>query len=297
MSDEYYIRTPDAEEARGPFTVDQLQSLAEAKKIDRETLCYNEETELWTELGHYEGLSDKVFPEKKKLSLKVKNDSPDDKPKRRKKDDTKPLGSGDALSEEEQEAAAAAMEETEEEPEGDGEEDLPEHSVEEMLAAAEGETEGTEHLKRREERQGAAAAMSLPGLGIIMLLSAVSMIFPYYPAIQTALEEEVYTQLLSPLLIFGGLDLIVGIFLLLGVSEIYPIVRFRVAIGLGFWTYVFWAGGDPQLMYLAIAGHISVFICTMTLNIFFMMAGLALGILTFGSLAFLSVSGALSAFL
>jgi hypothetical protein len=309
MPEEYYIRTPDSEEARGPFTVDQLQSLAEAKKIDRETLCYNEESELWTELAHFEGLTQQVFPEKKKLQLKVKKEAPEEeggKKKRRKKDDTRPLGSGDVLSEEEQAAAAAAMEdadepddepEEEEEDEGDGEDDLPEHSVEEMLAAAEGETEGTEYLKRRAERQAAAASMSLPGLGLIMILSAVSMIYPYYPAIQIALEEEVYTQLFSPLLVFGGLDLLVGIFLLLAVSEIFPVVRFRAAIGLGFWSYIFWASGDPQLMWLVIAGHVSVFVCTMTLNIFAMMAGLAAGIVCFGTLAYLSVTGVLNTFL
>lgn len=270
MSEEFFIRTDDSEEARGPFTVDQLQSLADANKIDRQTLCFDEESEVWIEIGEFDKVKHQVFPEKKKLSLKMAQADQDE-------------------DEDEDDPDTSDLDD-----EGN---ELPATDVEDMLAAAEGETEGVAHLKRREERRNAAASMSLPGLGVIMLLSAFTMIYPEYQRIQEALEEETYMQLINPLIIVGGLDLIFGIFLLLAVSEIFPVVRLRAALGLGFWGYLFWAGGDPTLMWVAIGGHLSVFICTMTLNLYLMMLGLIVGVGAFGLLGYLSFSGVLTAFL
>ena len=72
MPQEYYIRQPDSDEPRGPFTVDKLSSLAEADQVDRDTLYYAEEEEEWVSIRSNEDLLREVFPEKKKLSLKPK---------------------------------------------------------------------------------------------------------------------------------------------------------------------------------------------------------------------------------
>lgn len=178
--------------------------------------------------------------------------------------------------------------------------ELPEHDIEEMLLAAEGQTEDTEHLKRKQERQNAAASLSLPGIGLIMLLSAFTLIYPNYQTIQIALsgeEEGGYLTLLDPMIIIGLQDLVFAVFLLLAVSEIFPAIRLRAALGLGFWGFIFWAGGDPTLMAIAIAGHLSLFICTMTLNLYLMMAGLVLGVLSFGMLSYLAFTGSLYFFI
>ena len=268
MSEEYYIRTDDQEEPKA-FTVDQLQTLAEAGKIDRETLCYDEEAEVWIMIGEFTKISDKVFPERKKLSLKqVEERLPPTK--------------------------APFAGESDLDSEGN---ELPSTDVEEMLAAAEGETEGTEHLKRREERRNAAASISLPGIGIMMFLSAFMMIYPEYTRIQLVLEQETYSQLLNPLIIVGGIDLLLAIFLLLAVSEVYPVVRLRAALGLGFWTYIFWSGGDYTLMGTAFLGHLCLFISTMTLSLYVMMSCLVVGIASFALFAFFSYSGVLVQFL
>ncbi len=73
MADEYYIRSIDDEEARGPFTVDDLQSLAEATKIDKETLIYDEEKQVWIEIGKWEEVCKSVFPERQKLTLRLRD--------------------------------------------------------------------------------------------------------------------------------------------------------------------------------------------------------------------------------
>ena len=42
---EYYIRTPEQDESRGPFTVSKLNTLAEAGQVKENTLYYDEDKE------------------------------------------------------------------------------------------------------------------------------------------------------------------------------------------------------------------------------------------------------------
>ena len=285
---EYYIRTAKSGEARGPYTVDDLQSLAEAGQVDRETLIFDDAMEVWVEIGKHETLLGQIFPERKKLTLKQPGPQKKESPEKN-EEESKP--------EKKEENAPPIRTTSDTDDEGNV---LPEHDVSEMLLAAEGQTEDTEHLKRKQERQNAAASMSLPGLGLIMLLSAFVLIYPNYSTIQLALsgeEEGGYFLLLDPMIMIGLLDLIFAIFLLLAVSEIFPAIRLRAALGLGFWGFIFWAGGDPTLMVIAMAGHLSLFICTMTLNLYLMMAGLVLGVLSFGMLSYLAFTGSLFFFI
>jgi len=280
--EEYYIRTPDNDEARGPYRIDQLQSLGDANKLDRETLIYDETMEVWIEIGKHETLCEAVFPQRKKLTLKTGEQ----------KKTSAGEGSGDTKEESD---PLQTTESSDTDAEGN---ELPTHDGSEMLLAAEGQTEDTEHLKRKQERQNAAASMSLPGLGVIMLLSAFVLIYPNGELIRDVINEEAeYFTLMKPMILLGGLDLIFGIFLLLAVSEIFPAIRLRAALGLGFWGFVFWAGGDPTLMAIGILGHLSLFVCTMTLNLYLMMAGLATGVACFGLLGFLAYNGSLFFFL
>ncbi len=67
---EFYVRNPAETEARGPFNLEQLISLAEAGHVTFDTLCYDPTTENWTTLGSNHELKSAVFPEKKKLTIK-----------------------------------------------------------------------------------------------------------------------------------------------------------------------------------------------------------------------------------
>jgi len=73
---EFYIRGPNDTEARGPFTVEQLITLGETGGIDTETLFYDAATEQWAVIGSSEELRNLVFPEKKKLTFKPKEQVP-----------------------------------------------------------------------------------------------------------------------------------------------------------------------------------------------------------------------------
>lgn len=67
---EFYIRNASETEARGPFTVEQLVSLAEAGQVTADTLYYDANAERWLALGSNLEIKAAVFPEKKKLAIK-----------------------------------------------------------------------------------------------------------------------------------------------------------------------------------------------------------------------------------
>ncbi len=289
---EYYIRTEQSDEARGPYPINHLQSLGEAGQIDRETLIFDPDMEVWIEVGKHESLGPVIFPERKKLVLKAMEVAPPQTKKAEKRKNKEKEGEGEGEGEE-NEPASPVSSDTDDE----GNE-LPAHDVSEMLLAAEGQTEDTEHLKRKQERQNAAASISLPGLGLIMVLSAFILIFPNYTILQEAFSGDGnYLTLADPMIIIGLIDLIFGVFLFLAVSEIFPAIRLRAALGLGFWGFIFWAGGDPTLMGIAVAGHLALFVCTLTLNLYIMMLGLVLGVAGFGFLAYMTFTGSLLNFL
>ena len=64
---EYFIRYPDSEEAKGPYNIEQLQSLSEAKRVKPETLYYDEDKEVWVAVNSNEELNESLFPTDKKL--------------------------------------------------------------------------------------------------------------------------------------------------------------------------------------------------------------------------------------
>jgi GYF domain 2 len=67
---EFYIRNEAETEARGPFNIEQLVSLAAAGQVTNETLCYDAATEAWGPLANNQELKAAVFPEKNKLVMK-----------------------------------------------------------------------------------------------------------------------------------------------------------------------------------------------------------------------------------
>ncbi len=260
MAEEYYIRQPDAENARGPFNVTKLISMADAGQIETNTLYYNEEEEQWLEFESNEELKQTLFPEKKKLGLKVKTD-----------EDMDLLN----VEEEEEEEVIA---------------------VSDMLAAAEGDTDETKHIKEKAVWQDKAAALAIPSIGVIMILSAITHIYPSIDIIKTVIDDEDYMLLIQrPLVLIGMLDLFFAISLFLSVTEIYPLLRLRAMVGLGYFGFLHWAAwqtGDPMSLYLmvsSIGAGLGIFICTLTLNFMLMASFAVFGILGVGSYLYFTV--------
>ena len=137
---EFYIRGPNDTEARGPFTVEQLITLGETGGIDTETLFYDAATEQWAVIGSSEELRNLVFPEKKKLTFKPKEQVPTLNVQH---SDQRPV------------------------------------TVEQFLAAAEGRTEDTKERRAYLMTQDRSAQIGLYAGALIFLVSAAAFILPH----------------------------------------------------------------------------------------------------------------------
>lgn len=159
-------------------------------------------------------------------------------------------------------------------------------TVSDMLAAAEGNTEDTKHLKRKLMLSEKAAAMSMPVLSVIFLLSAFSFLYPQIEVIQTIFEDREYGLLLdNPMMVVGLLDLFLALCCFLHVTDIFPFLRFRAMLGLGYFAYSYWAMDDSIMMVAAVASSISIFVITITLNFPLMILCAILGIGGMGMIA------------
>ncbi|TVR54100.1 MAG: DUF4339 domain-containing protein [Puniceicoccaceae bacterium] len=137
--EEFYIRNEGDEEARGPFTMDQLSSLADAGQVNRETFYYDINEEKWIPVGDNEALLTTLFPEKKKLRIKPKENI---QSLNAKDQETKPI------------------------------------TVHEMLAAAEGRTPETSGKRDPRVLGAKAAFIGMNAAAVILGLSALGFLLP-----------------------------------------------------------------------------------------------------------------------
>lgn len=148
MATEYYIRGVNDAEARGPFTVEQLASLAESGQLTAETYYYDAVSEQWQLVGQNAELKAAIWPEKKRLGFKEK--------------EFKPIN----------------VEQTE---------SVPPITVEQFLAAAEGKTEDTKGKKDKSVTMMSAAIWGTRAAAVACLASAFALALPSIDAI-TALD-------------------------------------------------------------------------------------------------------------
>ncbi|GHC08165.1 hypothetical protein [Cerasicoccus arenae] len=251
---EYYIQEPGSEEAKGPYDVGRIADLIEAGKASETTLYYDEDREDWLPLMECEEIRLAVNPVQKPLSLRPKDISEDS------------LNHDD--------------------------EHLPELKVDQMLAAAEGNTDETRHLKKKHRAAETAAAISLPALAVIMLMAAIVDIWPNVAVISTIQEDGDYGLLIShPLLVVGVADLFLTLCCILSVTDAFPLIRFRMMLGFGYFTYIFWSWGDQTMMIAVAVSSFAAWFCTITLNLYAMIACAVLGIVGMGAVAVMTVLG------
>ena len=252
MAEEYFIRSPDEETARGPYGIDELVTLAEAGRIDQEYYYFDPKMESWALLRSNEPLRAKVFPEKKKLVLRKKA--------------AEEIAS--INTEEESEEAGAIK-------------------VDELLAAAEGHTDETAYVRNKRIWEERTAAIAVPTLAGMLIVSALSMIYPSWEIIAAIIAETegaVAELFQRPFVFLGAADLIMGILLLLNATEIFPIIRLRAMLGGGFFSVLYLAhhmNGDPQGLWMALSSLLfaaGLFVCTLTLNFRIMIISAMIGL-------------------
>jgi hypothetical protein len=135
---EYYVRSINDAEARGPFSIEQLASLAEAGQVSPDTYYYDATTEQWQALQSNAALKAQIWPEKKKLSFKDK--------------EFKPVNQADPHA--------------------------PPITVQQFLDAAEGKTEDTKGKKDKSLEMMKAAVWGTRGAAVILLISAATLMLP-----------------------------------------------------------------------------------------------------------------------
>ena len=136
---EFYVRGVNDTEARGPFSVEQLITLGETGRIDPETLYYNAETERWATIASSEALKEAVFPTRRKLGVRPKDNVQTLNPAR---EEHKPI------------------------------------TVEQMLAAAEGRTEETKDKRNLINAQHTSMRIGMFAGFAMFLFSATALLLP-----------------------------------------------------------------------------------------------------------------------
>ncbi len=245
MLQEYYIRQKDVDESRGPFTVEQLASLAEAGQIDDETIIYDVDRETWEELAHMPELRASLFPEQRKLNLKPK------------------------------EVIARLNVESED--------DAP-VTVDEMLAAAEGRTKGTKHKMRIDELQEYLAYVGMHVAAVIFLLSGIAL---FVPDMGLLFGFDFAAMMRNPLVLIGAVDLGLAFILFLRTTAVYPFIRFRAALGVGFFTVLYLSYDEPLLLASVVLGSIALYFCTISATIAPVAIATVIGLLGMGTYAYL----------
>lgn len=136
---EIYIRNASDTEARGPFNLEQLTSLAENEQVTRETVFYDTEKEQWVPIGDDPDMIAAVYPEKKRLKLGVEREI-------------------NALNK--------------------GDESAPPIDVVDMLAAAEGRSADTKDKADPSEALARAAKIGMQCATVILFISGAALLAP-----------------------------------------------------------------------------------------------------------------------
>ena len=244
---EYYIREASENEARGPFNMEQLVSLAETGQLTTETLWYDPAVENWVVIGNNDDLKAALFPEKRKLRMKMREALPQQK-------------QGDSMAP---------------------------ITVEDMLAGAEGRTADTKDKADPAIMQAHAARIGMWSAVACLVLIAAGEILPVADAIAAMDLNKILDQ---PLVFLGGLDLFMAVMLGLGVVSLYPVVRFRAALGLGLYGFVYFAQGMPMPV-LAVAGaSAGLYFATVFVDMLPVLVAASLGVLGSAGLAYFMMS-------
>jgi hypothetical protein len=240
---EFYIRNASETDARGPFTIEQLISLAEAGQVVPETLYYEANSEQWLSIGDDTELRQQVFPEKKKLSIKRDPKIPT---LNKSKELDQPI------------------------------------EVMDMLAAAEGRTSDTRDRRFAMVAADRCAKAGLYGACLILLLGMAVEVLPH---IDLLVAFEWKNLVTAPALILGVIDLALATILSLGVVSLYPLIRFRAMVGLGFMGFIYFVSDQPVHALAAVASSLGLYGCTFFLSYMTMGASLLLGL---GGMAYLA---------
>lgn len=137
-------------------------------------------------------------------------------------------------------------------------------TVDDMLAAAEGRTDDTRGKSDPQIAMARAARLGLWGAIASLVFSAAFTILPGTDTLFAMTGEKLLVQ---PLVLLGAADLVLAVLLGLGMTVLYPLIRFRAALGLGLFGVMYFTSGDSTLLLAATAGSVGLYLCTVVLSL------------------------------
>jgi hypothetical protein len=146
-------------------------------------------------------------------------------------------------------------------------------SVDDMLAAAEGRTADTKDRLDPAIARERAAAIGLYSAIVLLIISAVALMAP---AIDVLMEPSVGALLQQPLALLGGFNLMLAFLLILQVTQVYPLIRFSSAMGVGLVGFLLWTQGQTMPLAAFAIGSAGLYFCTVFIS--FAGIGLAAGL-------------------
>lgn len=143
-------------------------------------------------------------------------------------------------------------------------EDAREISVNDMLAAAEGRTGDTKGKENPEIAMAIAARIGMIGAIVTFVLAAAGEILPASEVLTAFSMDKL---LAHPLVALGVVDVAFAVLLGLGMSALYPGVRFRAALGLGLVGFMYYTQGLTVQLGELVLGSLGLYLCTIFISI------------------------------
>jgi hypothetical protein len=166
-------------------------------------------------------------------------------------------------------------------------EDAKAITVDDMLLAAEGRTDDTKGKEHPAEAMAQAARIGMIGATVALVAAAAGEILPATDVL-TAFEPG--KLLVHPLVALGVVDVLLAVLLVLGMVTIYPLVRFRAALGLGLVGFMLYAQGLSLPLLELTIGSVGLYLCTVLVSIFPAILAAAAGVAGLGALAWYFIS-------
>ncbi len=252
---EYFIKLD--EEAKGPFSVEELRAFVRAGKITSQTSHFYDDLIGWQPFSENEKLCRELFEEPTKTTPKL------------------------SLKEPVLPAQAPTK--------------APKITVEEMLKEAEGRGTATKKLTAQKRSEDRVGALSLPFLALFELGMGGLMTFAHWEDVRLLLDGQLslLTFLGAPGFFLGVCIFAFGVLLLLSMVSIYPAVRYMAVVllaylGIHSWSYLY-EGLDAGWMLLGAGVGYGLGVYTLTLT-------LRMGIFVVGVLAALAGIGSYAMF-
>lgn len=161
-------------------------------------------------------------------------------------------------------------------------------TVTDMLDAAEGRTEDTKGKGDPEIDMMRAAKVGMIGAIVALVAAAAAEILPGTEALMSMDGAKILAQ---PLVILGVIDLGLAVALGLGMTTLYPVIRFRAALGLGLTGFLFHAQGMPLAVAASVAGSAGLYLCTVFVQLMPAVVAAAAAVGGMGFLAWQLIAG------